>query len=111
MSIPSLNFASHSAPTTPEAPSPTLESRVMTPRNRNILIVVGALVVLIGFAIIANKRGGSSATPVKVYKVTSTEFTVKLPENGVIQRPSMVTIPSLVSGNIGRILVKAGDAV
>lgn len=83
----------------------------MNPRTRNILVVVGALVLIVIFAVVASKRGGHSAIAVKVAKITASEFTVKLPENGVIQRPSMVTIPTLVSGNIGRILVKPGDAV
>ncbi len=80
-------------------------------RKRNLLIIAGSLVLLIIVSIIAAKRGGSSATPVKEYAVVLNGFTIKLPENGVIQRPSMVTIPTLVSGNIGRILVKPGDVV
>ena len=83
----------------------------MNKRTRNLLIIAGALVVLILISVVASKRGGSAATPVKVYTVAYAEFSVKLPENGVVQRPSMATIPTLVSGNIGRILVKPGDAV
>lgn len=83
----------------------------MNKRTRNILIVVGALLLIVVFTVVASKRRGSSALPVKVYKVASSEFMIKLPENGVVQRPSMVTIPTLVSGNIGHIFVKAGDAV
>jgi HlyD family secretion protein len=83
----------------------------MNKRTRNILIIVGALVVVVLLSVVAAKRGGSSATPVKVYAIAYTEFSVKLPENGVVQRPGMATIPTLVSGNIGRILAKPGDTV
>lgn len=80
-------------------------------RTRNALIVLGAIVALIVITVLASHRGGSSATPVKVAKIAYTPFTVKLPENGVVQRPATVTIPTLVAGNIDRIYAHAGDRV
>ncbi|HET9029699.1 MAG TPA: HlyD family efflux transporter periplasmic adaptor subunit, partial [Candidatus Aquilonibacter sp.] len=80
-------------------------------RTRNIIIVVVALVAIVAFALFSSKRGNTTATPVAVKKIGYQNFTVKLPENGVVQSPTTVTIPSLVAGNIGHIYVKAGDRV
>lgn len=80
-------------------------------RTRNIVILVVALAAIVVLALVGSRRDGDSATPVKMQKVAYRSFTVKLPENGVVQRPMTVTVPSLVAGNIGRIYVKAGDRV
>lgn len=80
-------------------------------RTRNLVIVVVALVAIVAFAVFNAKRGGDPATPVKIEKVSYHNFTVKLPENGVVQSPATVTVPTLVAGNISRIYVKAGDRV
>jgi HlyD family secretion protein len=80
-------------------------------RTRNLLIVVGALLVVIVLAVLASHRGGSNATPVKVQKLALAPFTIKLPENGTVQHPGTITIPTLVGGNIAHIYVKAGDHV
>jgi HlyD family secretion protein len=80
-------------------------------RTRNILIVVGALVLIIAFAAIASRRGGSSAIPVQMKKLAYAPFSVKLPENGTVMHPLTVTVPTLIAGNIDRIYVKAGDHV
>ncbi len=80
-------------------------------RIRNVIILVAALAAVIIFAVVSSHRGSDSATPVKMQKVAYQSFTVKLPENGVVERPATVTVPSLVAGNIGSIYVKAGDRV
>lgn len=80
-------------------------------RTRNIIIVVVALAAIVVFALANSKRSGEAAVPVKLQTVAYGSFTVKLPENGVVQSPATVTVPSLVPGNIGHIYVKAGDHV
>ena len=77
-------------------------------RTRNAVIVIAALVAVVIFAVVAARRNTSSAVPVKLQKVAYSNFTIKLPENGVVMNPSTVTVPTLVGGNIGQILVKAG---
>ena len=80
-------------------------------RTRNAVIVIAALIVVVIFAVVAARRNTSSAIPVKLQKVAYSDFTIKLPENGVVMNPSTVTVPTLVAGNIGQILVKAGTHV
>jgi len=80
-------------------------------RTRNAVIVIAALVAVVIFAVVAARRNTSSAVPVKLQKVAYSNFTIKLPENGVVMNPSTVTVPTLVGGNIGQILVKAGAHV
>jgi len=80
-------------------------------RTRNILIVVGALLVVVVLAVVASRRGGAAAIPVKIQKIAYAPFTVKLPENGTVQHPGTITIPTLVGGNIAHIYVKTGDHV
>lgn len=82
----------------------------MQKRNRNLLIILGAIVVLIAIAALAG-RGKSSAMEVKTQKIVVSTFDTKLPESGVIQHPGVQTVPALVAGNLGHIYVKAGDAV
>lgn len=80
-------------------------------RTRNIIIVVALLVAVIVVAVVAGKRSDSSATAVKLQKVSYSTFTIKLPENGVVLNADTVTVPSLVAGNIGNIYVKPGTHV
>ncbi len=80
-------------------------------RTRNIIIIVVALLIVIVGAVFASKRGDSSATPVKLQKVSYSTFSVKLPENGVVLNANTVTVPSLVAGNVGQIYVKPGSHV
>jgi HlyD family secretion protein len=82
----------------------------MNKRTRNLLIILGGIVVVILIAVLAGHRG-SSATPVQTQKAALTKFQIKLPETGTIQRPNVQTIPSLVAGNLGALYVKAGDRV
>ena len=49
-------------------------------RTRNIVIIVAVLLVVIVVAVLAGKRGDSSATPVKLQKVSYSTFTIKLPK-------------------------------
>ena len=80
-------------------------------RTRNTLIVVAGVIVVIVAAVFASRGHQDSAIPVKTAKIAYGAFAVKLPENGVVQHPTTVTVPSLVAGNIGQIYVKAGDRV
>ncbi len=82
----------------------------MQKRNRTLLIILGAIVVVIAIAVLSS-RGKSSALEVKTQKIALSTFDTKLPESGVIQHPGVQTIPALVAGNLGRMYVKAGDAV
>jgi HlyD family secretion protein len=79
-------------------------------RTRNAIIIVAALVIVVVFAVVAGRHGDSSI-PAKLETVKYTAFTVKLPENGVVMNSTTVTVPTLVGGNIGQILVKPGTHV
>jgi len=80
-------------------------------RIRNAVIVIAALVIVVVFAVVAARHNTSSTIAVKMQKVAYSNFTVKLPENGVVMNSSTVTVPTLVGGNIQRILVKPGARV
>lgn len=80
-------------------------------RLRNLAIIIVALAVVVGITLRAGKSGGGDPIPVKTAKVNRADFVTKLPENGVVQRSRVVTVPTLVAGNIGQITVHAGDAV
>jgi RND family efflux transporter MFP subunit len=80
-------------------------------RIRTIAIIVVALLALIGFAVYSGRGAHAAAIPVKTQRIAYTDFTVKLPENGVVMNPTTVTVPTLVAGNISRIYVKAGSRV
>ncbi len=80
-------------------------------RTRNAVIVIAALLIVVVFAVVAARRNTGSTIAVKTQKVAYSNFTVKLPENGVVMNPSTLTIPTLVAGNIGQIPVKAGSHV
>ncbi len=82
----------------------------MKPRIRNLLIVAGGLVLVVAFSVLGMHHG-SKATPVKTTTIAYAPFALKLPENGVVQHPDAVTVPTLVAGNIHAIYVKAGAAV
>jgi RND family efflux transporter MFP subunit len=79
-------------------------------RVRNLLIIITVLAVIVGATVIYGKRGGDPVA-VKTVTVKRTEFVTKLPENGIVQRPQVATVPTLVSGNIGQIYVKPGERV
>lgn len=79
-------------------------------RLRNLLIVAALLTAaIVGAAFLG--RGGQRAISVKMYTVKRAGFVTKLPENGVVQHPQVITVPTLVAGNIGEIDVKEGDRV
>lgn len=80
-------------------------------RKRNLIILVVALVLIVGIALIASRRGSGDALAVKTQRLRLTTFVVKLPENGVVMRPVAATVPSLIAGNIANIYVRAGDRV
>ena len=79
-------------------------------RIRNLIIILAALAVVIGIALVSSKRGPDDVA-VKTFTVKTASFQTKLPENGVVQRPQVVTVPTLVAGNIGHIYARAGEHV
>lgn len=79
-------------------------------RVRNLIIILAVLAGIVAVAALAGKRG-PDAVAVKTITVKAGSFQTKLPENGVVQRPQVVTVPTLVAGNIGKIYVRAGDRV
>jgi len=80
-------------------------------RTRNLIIVLAAIVVLIVFAVVISRHSGNAAVSVKTQRIALANFTVKLPENGVVMHPHTATIPTLVAGNIGQIYVRSGEYV
>ncbi|HEY8321822.1 MAG TPA: efflux RND transporter periplasmic adaptor subunit [Candidatus Baltobacteraceae bacterium] len=83
----------------------------MQKRNRTLLIILGAIVVVIILAVALGGRNKHDALEVKTQKVVLGTFDTKLPESGTIQHPGVQTIPALVAGNLGSIYVRAGQAV
>lgn len=79
-------------------------------RVRNLVILFAALAIVVAVAVAAS-RHNASALAVPIQRIARTTFAVKLPENGVVMRPRTATIPTLLTGNIGQIYVKAGDVV
>ncbi len=79
-------------------------------RQRNLLIVLAALIVLVAIAVFA--RGGRQAgLTVTTTTVSYGPFVVKLAENGVVMSPHSQTVPSLVSGNLQSLNVHEGERV
>lgn len=79
-------------------------------RVRNLVIIVVVLAAVVAFAAFANKRGDD---PISVQTITvkTGAFQTKLPENGIVQRPQVVTIPTLVAGNVANIYARPGEYV
>jgi HlyD family secretion protein len=80
-------------------------------RIRNLAILVVGLAIVIAIAVIASRGNHTDALAVRTLRVTPTTFQVKLPESGVIMRPQVATVPTLIAGNVQQIYVKAGDSV
>lgn len=79
-------------------------------RQRNLLIILGALALLILFGVLV--RGGrESGMPVTTVVATEGPFSVTLAENGVVMSPHSEIIPSLVSGNLQSLPVREGEHV
>jgi RND family efflux transporter MFP subunit len=74
------------------------------------LLIAGALVVcvLIG-AFLARPQG--QGVQAAVVTVAYAPFQTKLPETGIVQLPRTQTLAAMVSGNVGAILVHAGQHV
>ena len=81
--------------------------------NKKKLMVLGggALVLLLIVLIAASRGGHKSSTTVRETVVRPTTFETRLPESGVVQRPRLQTVATLVGGNVGAIFVKPGDGV
>lgn len=69
---------------------------------------VAALLVALVLGVIHARRSPKS---VAVMTVAYAPFSIELPESGVVQYPQLQTISSQISGNIGRIYVRAGERV
>ncbi|HEY1429781.1 MAG TPA: efflux RND transporter periplasmic adaptor subunit [Candidatus Tumulicola sp.] len=80
-------------------------------RIRNLAILVAAIAIVVGIAVFASRGNHSDAIGVRTIRVTPSVFSVKLPESGVIMRPVVATVPTLIAGNVQQIFVKAGDRV
>ncbi|HXM07895.1 MAG TPA: efflux RND transporter periplasmic adaptor subunit [Candidatus Acidoferrum sp.] len=80
-------------------------------RIRNLAILVAAIAIVVVIAVIVSRGNHSDALGVRTIHVTPTTFQVKLPESGVIMRPLVATVPTLIAGNVQQIYVKAGDPV
>ncbi len=79
-------------------------------RIRNLIIIVVVLGVIVAVAALSS-RHGADAISVRAVAVKPGSFQSKLPENGVVQRPQVVTVPTLVAGNIAHIYVRPGERV
>ncbi|MGZ3541546.1 MAG: efflux RND transporter periplasmic adaptor subunit [Vulcanimicrobiaceae bacterium] len=79
-------------------------------RTRNLILIAIGLIAVIAVALISGRRS-SDAVTVTTQTIKYSRFQTKLPENGVVQHPRTATIPTLVAGNLGSILVKPGDYV
>ncbi len=82
----------------------------MDPGRRRTILVIGGLALLV-LVIVALRPSRGPSHVVRVAVVGYAPFTIALPESGIVQYPQIETISSRVSGNIGRIFVKAGDRV
>ncbi len=82
----------------------------MNKRIRNLIIIALALVLLVIIAWAAG-RNQRTTTSVSVVTIKPSTFSTKLPENGIVQRPRVATIPTLIAGNLEQIYVKPGDQV
>ncbi|MDQ2872780.1 MAG: efflux RND transporter periplasmic adaptor subunit [Candidatus Eremiobacteraeota bacterium] len=79
-------------------------------RTRNLIIIVIALAIIVAVAAFAGRRNHDLAT-VRTQTIGYGAFQVKLPETGVVQHPRAATVPTLVAGNIGQIVVRSGERV
>jgi len=80
-------------------------------RSRNLLILVAGIIVLVVVGVAASAGRKPAAVSARLYTVHDTDFTVRLPETGTVQRPLIQTLPALVTGNVEHIFVKPGDHV
>ncbi|MHB1797032.1 MAG: efflux RND transporter periplasmic adaptor subunit [Vulcanimicrobiaceae bacterium] len=79
-------------------------------RLRNLLFIVAGLAVVVVIAIFASHRSAEAITA-RVQRLKYVAFQTKLPENGIVQHPHTVTIPTLVSGNLGAVYVRPGQEI
>lgn len=82
----------------------------MNKRTRNLLFLVGGIVLVIIIAMLSSRRHGN-AIPVRTLRVTYATFQSTIPESGTVQHPGTETIPTLVAGNLGALYVKTGQRV
>lgn len=82
----------------------------MNKRTRNLLFLVGGIVLVIIIALLSAHRHGN-AIPVRTLRVSYATFQSTIPESGTVQHPNTETVPTLVAGNLGALYVKAGQHV
>ncbi|HUA08632.1 MAG TPA: efflux RND transporter periplasmic adaptor subunit [Candidatus Acidoferrales bacterium] len=80
-------------------------------RTRNLIIVLVALALVVGAALVIARRNAQATLAVNIVTVKRSTFSIKLPETGVVMNPATVTIPTLVGGNLRDIYVRAGQQV
>lgn len=82
----------------------------MNNKRKLVIAGIGAAVLLI-IVIIGASRGKGNAVTAQTETIGYTNFVNKLPENGVVQRPTVQTIAALVPGNLGAVFVRPGQRV
>jgi HlyD family secretion protein len=80
-------------------------------RRRNLILVALGIAAIAALGIFAAVKPRAPAVAVREETVRYTHFITTLPETGVVQRPKTQVLPALVGGNIGSIVVRAGDRV
>lgn len=81
----------------------------MSGKGRTLAIAIAAVLLLVLVVAIVRARRPTKNVPVMA--VAYAPFSIDLPESGVVQFPQIQTISSQISGNVGRIYVKAGERV
>lgn len=82
----------------------------MNKRTRNLLVLVGGIVLVIIIAMLSSRRHGN-AIPVRTQRIAYATFQSTIPESGTVQHPNTQTIPTLGAGNLGALYVRAGQHV
>lgn len=80
-------------------------------RRRNLIVLIVGLAFVVAIGVFAVGRPKNAAVEANLATVAYTNFVIKLPETGVVQRPQTQTLSALVAGHIAGVYVKPGDRV
>jgi multidrug resistance efflux pump len=80
-------------------------------RRRNLVALVAWLIAIVAIGAFAAGHPRDAAIEAKLATAAYGRFITRLPETGVVQRPQIRTLSTLVPGDIARVLVKPGDRV
>ncbi len=83
----------------------------MIRRRRNLVALVAGLIAIVAIGAFAAGHPRDAAIEAKLATAAYGRFITRLPETGVVQRPQIRTLSTLVPGDIARVLVKPGDRV